>query len=43
MKIRKIQKKMKQDPKDDFDTDFVDIDIIIQMYMEEYRAAKRAN
>ena len=28
-KIRKITKKMKQDPKDDYDTDFVDIDVII--------------
>ena len=41
MKIRKIQKKMKQLPTDDFDTEFVDIDAVLIMYMEEFRSSKR--
>ena len=43
MKIRKIQKKMKQDPKDEYDTEFVDVDTILMMYMDEYRSTKRTN
>ena len=28
---------------DDYDTEYVDIDILLQMYLDEFRAAKRDN
>jgi len=36
-KVRQIYKKMKQNPTDDFDTEFADVDVVLLMYMEEFR------
>jgi len=43
MKINKIIMRMKDNNLDDYDTEYVDIDMMLQMYLEEFRAAKRDN
>jgi hypothetical protein len=37
-KIRRILKKHKKDDMDDFDTEFVDFDQLLSMYIEEFRS-----
>jgi len=42
-KVKRNLKKVKQNPLDDFDTDFIDIDMLMTMYNTEFREAKRQN
>ena len=42
-KIRRNVKKIKSSPLDDYDTEYLDIDILIQLYITEYVEAKRGN
>ena len=39
-KIKTNIKKIKASPIDDFDTDFIDIDVLLNMYIHEFREAK---
>ena len=43
VRIRKLSRKLKTDDLNDFDTDFVDIDILLTMYVDEFRQFKRFN
>ena len=36
-------KKLKENPLDDAEADFVDLDMIIDYYIDEYRTRKRSN
>jgi hypothetical protein len=39
-KIRRNVKKIKATPLDDYDTDYVDIDVLLRLYIEEFALAK---
>ena len=39
--VKRIIKKIKRDPTEDFDTEYVDIDTLLNMYMEQFRIFKR--
>ena len=41
VKIRRACKKIKINDMDDFDTDYIDMDQLLLMYLEEYRSNKR--
>jgi hypothetical protein len=41
VKVRRCLKKIKVDPLSDFDTEYVDIDQILCMYMDEFKQTKR--
>ena len=43
MKITRIVKAMKENNLDDHDTGYVDVDLLLQMYLEEFRTTKREN
>ena len=43
MKITQIVKKMKDNNLDDYDTDYVDVDLLLDMYLQEFRNTKRDN
>jgi hypothetical protein len=40
IEIKRITKKVKLNPNDDFDTEYVDIDQLMQLYMENYKSVK---
>lgn len=42
-KVRRNVKKIKTSPLDDFETDYIDIDILLSMYIEEFKTKKKAN
>jgi hypothetical protein len=42
-KVRRACKKIKLNEMDDYDTDFIDIDALLGMYIEEFKAYKREN
>lgn len=39
--MRRILKKIKTDSLDDHDTEYIDIDTLLAMYLEEYKNTKR--
>ncbi len=41
MTIKRIVKTLKRNPNDDFDTDYVDVDSLLNMYMESFRMFKK--
>jgi hypothetical protein len=42
-KIRRNLKRLKAKPEDDFESEFIDLDILLDLYIEEYVAKKKAN
>lgn len=42
-KIRKISKRYKANVTDDFETEFIDIDSLLDLYIEEYQTKKKLN
>lgn len=36
-------KKMKTTPLDDFETDYIDVDQLLNMYLDEFKAKKKQN
>jgi hypothetical protein len=43
VKVRRACKKIKKDDMDNFDTDFIDLDQLLGMYLDEFRSFRRAN
>lgn len=41
IQVKRIIKKIKKDPSDDFDTEYVDIDALLGMYMDYFRLFKK--
>ena len=41
MHVTRIIKKLKQDPNDDYDTEYVDVDQLLSMYLEWFKIYKR--
>ena len=39
--LKPIIQKIKRDPSDDYDTEYIDIDTLLNMYVKEYRAHKK--
>ena len=42
VQIKRIIKKIKKDPADDYDTEYVDVDSLLKMYCEEFIREKRS-
>jgi hypothetical protein len=42
-KIRKVMKRYKAQAADDFETEFVDVDVLLDLYLEEYQHRKKHN
>jgi hypothetical protein len=42
MTVKRIIKKIKRDPSDDYDTEYVDVDQLLGMYMDSFRTYKKA-
>ena len=42
-KVRRNVKRMKTSPLDDFETDYIDVDVMMYMYLEEFKQKKKAN
>eukprot|EP00347_Sterkiella_histriomuscorum_P013232 403365504 len=42
-KVRRNVKKIKTSQLDDFETDYIDIDVLLNMYCEEYKSKRKAN
>lgn len=40
-KVRRSCKKIKMSELDDFDTDFIDVDVLLGMYVDEFKTFKR--
>lgn len=40
-KLRRTYKKLKTDQLDDYDTDYIDVDVLLGMYIDEFRTAKQ--
>lgn len=40
-KVRRNVKKIKTNPLDDFETDYIDIDVLLNMYCEEYKTKRK--
>ena len=43
MHVTRIVKRLKQDPNDDYDTEYVDVDQLLGMYMDWYKIYKRTH
>lgn len=41
IKVRRSCKKIKLHEMDDFDTDFIDVDVLLGMYVDEFKTYKR--
>ena len=41
MQITRIVKKLKQDPNDDYDTEYVDVDVLLGMYLDWFKIYKK--
>ena len=42
-KVRRNVKRIKTSPLDDFETDYIDVDVLLSMYDEEFKSKKKAN
>ncbi|CDW81151.1 UNKNOWN [Stylonychia lemnae] len=42
-KVRRNVKKIKTNPLDDFETDYIDTDVLLNMYCEEYKTKRKQN
>jgi len=42
-KIRKVQKRYKATQEDEFETEFIDVDVLLDLYLEEYQAKRKQN
>jgi hypothetical protein len=40
-RIRNAMKRMKSVPTDEFDTDFIDLDQLLDMYIDEFQSKKK--
>ena len=43
IEVRRIIKSIKRDPSDDFDTEYVDVDTLLNMYMNQFKEYKQKN
>ena len=41
MHVTRIVKKLKQDPNDDYDTEYVDVDVLLGMYLDWFKIYKK--
>ena len=39
--VNRIVKKIKQNPDDEFDTEYVDVDLLMSMYVEQFKLHKK--
>ena len=42
-KVRRNVKKIKTNALDDFETDYIDVDVLLNLYLEEFKAKKKSN
>jgi len=42
MMVKRIVKSLKKNPNDDYDTDYLDVDTLLNMYIEYFRSAKKS-
>ena len=40
--VKRTIKKIKRDPGDEYDTEYVDVDTLLSMYIDEFRKFKKA-